>query len=88
MRADPRVRLVMKDEGAVLLHLGNGHYQSLNKTGALIWKEITSGATLDETVTRLCSRFPAIPRERVEGDVREFVAQLKERDLVALETER
>ena len=88
MQVKPEVRLVMKDEGAVLLHLGPGRYQSLNRMGALIWKEITAGATEGEVVARLCSRFPATPRERVESDVREFVAQLESRELVVPEIKR
>lgn len=81
----PEVRFVLNPEGAVLLDLERGHYQSLNGTGAAIWKEISGGASSDEVVTRLCDRYPAVPRERVESDVTMFVSQLASRGLVTLE---
>jgi hypothetical protein len=80
-----QVRFVSNPEGAVLLHLERGHYQSLNGTGAAIWKEISGGASSDEVVTRLCDRYPAMPRERVETDVSTFLSQLAARGLVTLE---
>lgn len=81
----PQVRFVVSPEGAVLLNLERGQYQSLNGTGAAIWKEISGGATSGEVVTRLCDRYPALPRERVESDVGAFLSQLAARGLVTLE---
>jgi hypothetical protein len=82
------VRFVVNPEGAVLLNLERGRYQSLNGTGAAIWKEISGGASSDEVVTRLCDRYPAIPKERLESDVQTFLSQLAARGLVTLEAAR
>jgi len=84
----PEVRFVVNPEGAVLLNLERGHYQSLNGTGAAIWKEISGGASSDEVVTRLSDRYPAIPKERLESDVHSFLSQLAARGLVTLEAAR
>jgi len=58
---------------------------SPGSTGAAIWKEISGGVSSDEVVNRLCERYPAMARERVETDVTTFLSQLAARGLVTLE---
>lgn len=82
IQIDPLVRSVVQQEGAVLLHLGNGRYQSLNGTGAIIWNELYAGASTTEIVSRLCSRFAATQQE-IETDLTEFIAQLERRGLIS-----
>jgi len=82
------VRFITQDEGAVLLHLQRGRYQSLNGTATAIWNEINGGATSEDVATRLCARYPAVPRERIENEVQAFLAQLESKGLVTLEPQR
>jgi len=81
----PKVRFIASPEGAVLLHLDRGRYESLNGTGAAIWSDIESGASSDEIVSRVCQRFPRAPQDRVEADVSRFLSDLASRMLVTLE---
>ena len=81
----PQVRFIANQEGAVLLHLQRGRYQSLNGTGAAIWSDIMSGASSEEIVSRVCRRFPQVPHDRVESDVARFLSALATRGLVTLE---
>lgn len=85
VRIRPEVRFVARDDGAVLLQIERGRYQSLNRAGAAIWKEIAGGARAGEIVSRLCGAHPGVARERVERDVEQFLAQLAARGLVTLE---
>lgn len=85
---DPNVRFIANDEGAVLLHLERGRYQSLNRTGAAIWGDLMSGASSEEIVSRVCERFPQTPHDRVRSDVDRFLTALASRGLVTLEPPR
>lgn len=81
----PKVRFIANQEGAVLLHLERGRYDSLNGTGAAIWGDLMGGASSDEIVSRVCERFPQAPRDRIESDVVRFLSDLASRGLVSLE---
>jgi len=81
----PNVRFIANQEGAVLLHLDRGRYQSLNGTGAAIWGDLMSGASSDEIVSRVCERFPQTPHDRIRSDVARFLDALAARGLVTLE---
>lgn len=81
----PKVRFIANQEGAVLLHLDRGRYESLNGTGAAIWGDIMDGASSDEIVSRVCQRFPRATHDRVESDVARFLSDLASRGLVSLE---
>jgi len=81
----PKVRFIANQEGAVLLHLERGRYESLNGSGAAIWTDLMAGASSEEIVARVCERFPQTPRDRVESDVARFLSALAARGLVTLE---
>jgi hypothetical protein len=81
----PNVRFIANQEGAVLLQLERGRYESLNGAGAAIWSDITSGVSSEEIVSRVCRRFPRTPHDRVESDVARFLSDLALRGLVTLE---
>jgi hypothetical protein len=40
-------------DGAVLLHLGNKRYYSLNETGAVVWQSLEEGRDVSDIVARL-----------------------------------
>lgn len=81
----PNVRFIANQEGAVLLHLDRGRYDSLNGAGAAVWGDIMSGASSAEIVSRICQRFPQAPHARVDSDVARFLDALASRGLVTLE---
>lgn len=81
----PKVRFIANQEGAVLLHLERGRYQSLNGAGAAIWSDLMNGASSEEIVSHVCDRFPREPQDRVESDVARFLNDLASRGLVTLE---
>lgn len=81
----PKVRFIANQEGAVLLHLDRGRYESLNGAGAAIWTDLMSGASSGEIVSHVCQRFPRVLHDRVESDVARFLSALASRGLVTLE---
>ena len=52
------------------------NYFSANSAGALLWKQLTDGATPDELADRLVTTY-GIERERAERDVAAFIADLE-----------
>jgi hypothetical protein len=81
MNAARAVRGIQTEGGAVLQNTENGATFSTNLAGARIWKYITKGSTKDEIVDQLSTEFD-VPKERVDGDVEEFVKALKHRGLL------
>jgi hypothetical protein len=51
------------DGEAVLLHLGNKSYVSLNPTAAFIWSALERGEGHERIVQGLCTEFGAPPEE-------------------------
>lgn len=81
---NPRVayREFAAGEGAVLLHLDTGDYHSLNSLGSLIWCLVDGGTTLEQLVAAVRAEIEN-PPPRLEADVRQFLAALRERGLIA-----
>jgi hypothetical protein len=69
-------------EGAVLLHLDTGDYHSLNRLGSLIWCLVDGGTTVEQLVAAVSAEIEN-PPPRLEADVRQFLAALRERGLIA-----
>ncbi|HWM13599.1 MAG TPA: PqqD family protein [Gaiellaceae bacterium] len=69
-------------EGGVLLHLESGAYHGLNEVGTLIWGLLDEERTLDQLVAELRERL-LDPPEDLRGEVERFLADLRERDLLA-----
>jgi coenzyme PQQ biosynthesis protein PqqD len=65
----------------VLLRMDDGGYYALDEVGARIWQLCDGERTLGEITDVLCHEFDA-PRETISGDVREFVAELQQEDLL------
>lgn len=81
---NPRVayREFAGGEGAVLLHLDSGDYHSLNRLGSLIWCLVDGGTTVEQLVVAVSSEIEH-PPSGLEADVRQFLAALRERGLIA-----
>lgn len=84
IRRNPQVvyRALAGEGGGVLLHLESGAYHGLNETGSLIWELIDGGRTLDALVAELRERL-ANPPDDLAGETERFLADLRERDLIA-----
>lgn len=69
-------------EGEVLaLEVGSATYIAANKSGAVLWERLASGATRDELVEALASAYD-LDRAKAETDVDAFVETLRSRDLL------
>jgi Coenzyme PQQ synthesis protein D (PqqD) len=83
IRRNPQVVYrALAGEGGVLLHLESGAYHGLNEVGTLIWGLLDEEKTLDELVEGLRGQL-LDPPDHLRGDVERFVADLRERDLLA-----
>jgi hypothetical protein len=81
VRPRKHVRSVIDPDGAVLLDLKAGTYFSLNTVGAHIWTQLEKGHSPAEIVTHLTEEFQ-VPAVDAEEDVRGFLQQLRERELI------
>jgi hypothetical protein len=70
-------------EGGVLLHLESGAYHGLNEVGTLIWGLLDEEKTFDELVADLREHLLDPPAD-LDGEVERFLADLRERDLLAV----
>jgi predicted Rdx family selenoprotein len=84
-RSDRAVHRELADNaGGVLLHLDTSAYYSLNAVGLLIWNLLEDGPTFPELVDRLRIQIRDAPPE-LEADVREFLDELRQRELITIE---
>ncbi len=66
----------------VLLRPGDGSYYALRDVGARIWELCDGRRSVSDIVDAICADFDA-PAGVVEGDVLEFVAELRSEQLIA-----
>ena len=68
------------DGEIIILNLSTGMYHQLNAIGVIIWEEIQrSNPSLQELTAKMKQQFGAAD---VDEDVREFVEDLLERDII------
>jgi len=83
IRKNPQVVYrALAGEGGVLLHLESGAYHGLNEIGTLIWSLLDDGKTFDELVAEVREQL-LDPPDDLSGEVERFLADLRERDLLA-----
>lgn len=85
IKADYVVRQVM--DTYLVLGIGSEAYapnqiMTLNETGAFLWRMLTDGAEKDELVSGLIGEYE-VDAETAEKDVDAFIAQLREKALMA-----
>jgi len=68
---------------AVVLHYEKNRVLALNSTGTRVWECLDGTRTVAE-ITGELARESGVPVEQVAADVREFLAELAERDLVVI----
>ncbi len=80
----PHVQGTVLDDETVLLDLSSGRYYALNRVGTAIWEQCTAGATMNQILAVLSSRFDA-SSERIADDLISLVTQLSHEGLLTLE---
>ena len=71
------------DHEVIIIHLGKGHYYSLQGMAAEIWSYILEGLTEQAIADELAARYDA-SAERIASSVRRFVSELEAEELVLL----
>lgn len=71
------------EDEIVILHRRDWQYLTVNEAGALLWTQLVDGATRQELVSLLVSRY-GIYESRAANDVDAFLTLLSESDLLAL----
>jgi hypothetical protein len=70
-------------DGAVLLHTEQELYYGLNSVGLLVWEGLPPAQeSMDALCRGLSERFPDVPPEEIEADVRELLEDLERIGLV------
>lgn len=80
LRAD-RVSWSELDEEVVILDLDTSRYLRLNETGALLWKELQTPATVEQLHHRLLDAYD-VDEEEARAGVASFITQLEEYGLL------
>jgi len=71
------------DGETIILHLESGTYFGTDGVGARIWELVESEPTVVEIEATILDEFD-VDRERVERDVRAFVAELESAELITI----
>ncbi|MGW7636526.1 lasso peptide biosynthesis PqqD family chaperone [Streptomyces decoyicus] len=79
MRAD--VALCETEDALVLLDERTGRYFQVNRTGAMILKELMAGASVERVAANLARTYP-VTLEEASDDVKRLLDQLTEEALV------
>lgn len=69
-------------EEMVVLHLANGTYFGLDPVGALLWEALSKGERPSAACDAILDRYD-IDRATVEDDLRQFLDELAQGDLIA-----
>lgn len=76
------VRSIVDGGSLVLLHVGKGLVFKSNPTGALIWQGLVDRRSPRRIAAELSKEF-SVPREVVEKDINQFIADLMSHGLLA-----
>ncbi|MCL7496835.1 MULTISPECIES: lasso peptide biosynthesis PqqD family chaperone [Streptomyces] len=79
MRAD--VALCETEDALVLLDERTGRYFQVNRTGAMILKELMAGSSVERVAANLARTYP-VTLEEASHDVKRLLDQLTEEALV------
>jgi hypothetical protein len=84
MRFGPNTGQVISeviDGEAVMINLTTGNYYSLNPVGVAVWEAVTGGASVDEAVDVLASRYEG-SRDEITAAVESLLDELRREELV------
>lgn len=77
----PNLKAIVNEDGAVILDIEHDLMSTLNPTGAYVWQGLQRGETVDTIIANL-SRDTGEDTLLVDSDVREFVAELQQKQLM------
>lgn len=77
----PHLKAIVNEDGAVILDIEHDSMSTLNPTGAYVWQGLQRGETIDTIIANL-SRDTGEDSLLVETEVREFVADLQQKQLM------
>jgi hypothetical protein len=77
----PHLKAIVNEDGAVILDIDHDLMSTLNPTGGYVWQGLQRGETL-ETITANLVSETGEDYLLVERDVREFVAELQQKQLM------
>jgi Coenzyme PQQ synthesis protein D (PqqD) len=77
----PSLKAIVNEDGAVILDIEHDLMSTLNPTGAYVWQGLQRGETIDTIIANL-SCDTGEDSLLVEPDVREFVAELQQKQLM------
>jgi Coenzyme PQQ synthesis protein D (PqqD) len=78
--SDQAIANTVGDE-VVVLHLANGTYYGLDPVGSILWEALGQGDTPAHACEQILARYD-VDRETVERDLRQFIDELAEGDLI------
>lgn len=82
MRIHPNVFSKTIGGQEVLVHMETGFYFGMDDVATTIWQGFKNGESKESIVQTICQKFDVEPAE-VEADLEDFLAALKEEDLIS-----
>lgn len=70
-----------------LYHSSTGEFETLNVTGAAIWRAVERGLTLDDVAARLAQEYGAedeAQRAAIRSDISQFIDELTGRGILEI----
>ena len=80
---DPDVISTQLDNEAVLLHMGNPHYYTLNETGCFIWQRLEQGQDLGAIRAALEDCYNVTPDQAAQS-IADLLTDLLQEQLITL----
>jgi hypothetical protein len=78
----PNLKVVVNDDGAAILDIEHDCISTLNPTGAYVWQGLQRGDSVETTIANLARDTGGDPL-LIAHDVRDFIEDLKRRQLLA-----
>jgi hypothetical protein len=75
------LKAIVSEDGAVILDIERDSMSTLNPTGAYVWQGLQRGDTIETIIANLASETGE-DHLIVERDVRGFVAELQQKQLI------
>jgi len=75
------LKIIVNQDGAAVLDTSLGTISTMNTTGAYIWQALERGKCEEDIIADLVRETGAL-REVIERDMRDFLATLRDRDML------
>lgn len=75
------LKIIVNQDGAAALDTSLGTISTMNTTGAYIWQALERGQCEEDIIADLVRETGAL-REVIERDMRDFLATLRDRDML------